>query len=145
VYREGIYLSYIEILIVGIIASWGGIFMTREILVVDDQPGIRLLLEEVLTSQGYQVTCASTGKEGLEKSTRASFDLIILDYKLPIIDGKEVLARLEEKRIATSVILMSGMTENIQTEVKEIKLIREIIAKPFNIKDLCNLLEEIFT
>lgn len=119
--------------------------MTSKILVVDDQPGIRLLLQEVLTSEGYQVILASTGKEALEKNLQAQFDLIILDYKLPIINGNEVLVRLEKEGIHTPVILMSGMAETIQTEIEGIKSIQKIIAKPFNIKELCNLVKDIFT
>ncbi|WP_067728484.1 response regulator [Oceanobacillus damuensis] len=117
--------------------------MPKEILVVDDQPGIRLLLTDILTSEGYHVSLASTGKEALDKINKESYDLIILDYKLPIVDGKEILEILEKEERDISVILMSGMAENIKQEIEKIKMVRRIIAKPFNIKDFCAHVEEI--
>ncbi|WP_249869344.1 response regulator [Oceanobacillus saliphilus] len=117
--------------------------MPKEILVVDDQPGIRLLLTDILTSEGYQVSLASTGKEAIDKINKHTYDLIILDYKLPIIDGKEVLEILERDKKEISVILMSGMAETIKQEVEKIKMVRRIVAKPFNIKDFCAHVEEI--
>ncbi|MFC4024943.1 response regulator [Oceanobacillus longus] len=117
--------------------------MPKEILVVDDQPGIRLLLNDILTSEGYRVSLAKTGKEALDKINQKSFDLMILDYKLPIIDGKEVLNILEKEKIDISVILMSGMAENIREEIEKNNLVKKVIAKPFNIKDFCVYVEEI--
>ncbi|WP_339226496.1 response regulator [Oceanobacillus sp. FSL K6-2867] len=118
--------------------------MPKEILVVDDQPGIRLLLTDILTSEGHQVTLASTGKEALDKIHQASFDLIILDYKLPIIDGKEVLNQLENEKVKTPVIVMSGMAESISGEMETRRIVRCTIAKPFNVMDLCTNVRNIF-
>src|SRR5690625_527709 len=61
--------------------------MQKEILVVDDQPGIRLLLTDIFENDGYKVNTAETGQEALDKIYKNFFDLIILDYKLPILDG----------------------------------------------------------
>ncbi|WP_010648403.1 response regulator [Oceanobacillus massiliensis] len=117
--------------------------MQKEILVVDDQAGIRLLLNDILDSEGYSVSLASTGKEAIDRLQKDSYDLIILDYKLPIIDGKEVLNILEKEKNEIPVIVMSGMTENIITEIEKIKMVKKIIAKPFNIKDFCIQVGEI--
>ncbi len=122
----------------------GLVEMPKEILVVDDQPGIRLLLTDILTSEGHRVTIASTGKEALDKIHQASFDLIILDYKLPIIDGGEVLNQLENEEIKTPVIVMSGMAESIIGEMETRRIVKNTIAKPFNVMDLCARVKEIF-
>lgn len=122
----------------------GLVEMPKEILVVDDQPGIRLLLTDILTSEGHRVTIASTGKEALDKIHQASFDLIILDYKLPIIDGGEVLNQLENEEIKIPVIVMSGMAESIIGEMETRRIVKNTIAKPFNVMDLCARVKEIF-
>ncbi|MGY0691165.1 response regulator [Virgibacillus sp. FSP13] len=112
--------------------------MRREILIVDDQPGIRLLLQEVFTNEGYQVETANTGKEALEKLHSNTFDLIMLDYKLPIVDGAEVLQRLDKQGVTTPAILMSGLAEEVVKESQNFSMVREVIAKPFNIQDICS-------
>lgn len=82
--------------------------MSVKLLVVDDHPGIRLLLLEIFTHEGYNVTEASDGKAALEKLTGDSFDLVILDQNLPLLTGLEVIEFIESEAIPVSVILVSG-------------------------------------
>ncbi|WP_077329373.1 response regulator [Virgibacillus siamensis] len=112
--------------------------MTREILVVDDQPGIRLLLQEIFTNEGYQVTTVQTGKEALDYLSSKEFDLLMLDYKLPIIDGIEVLRKMSEREITTPAIVMSGLPEDISRETEQFGLVKKILAKPFNVQEVCD-------
>ncbi|MEC5424443.1 response regulator [Virgibacillus sp. C22-A2] len=109
----------------------------KKILVVDDQPGIRLLLTDILISEGFQVSTANTGKEALDKIYSRSFDLLIIDYNLPIINGIQVLQQMETDNIRTPAILMSGLAEDIITEAEEYTMVKEVLAKPFNIQDIC--------
>ena len=117
--------------------------MTKEILIVDDQPGIRLLLTDVLTSEGYEITTAQTGKEALEKLEEKQYSLIILDYKLPIIDGMEVLKKIEKWNITTPAIVMSGLAENIEQELHRYPTVKKLLAKPFNIQEIPILVKQI--
>ncbi|MHA6250657.1 response regulator [Oceanobacillus sp. CAU 1775] len=114
----------------------GNLKMQEEILIVDDQPGIRLLLSDILIYEGYRVTTASTGEEALNKLKEKQFDLLMLDYKLPIIDGKEVLKKMEELGIYIPVIVMTGLVENFQMDIEKIPLVKKIMAKPFNVLDI---------
>lgn len=109
--------------------------MGKEILVVDDQPGIRMLLSDILTNEGYQVSTAETGKGALEKASVNHYDLLILDYKLPFLDGVEVLQQLEQREIKTPAILISGLVNDIVHESSN-SLIVKVIAKPFNVQDI---------
>lgn len=102
---------------------------------MDDQIGIRLLLKEVLKNEGYEIEEATTGKEAIEQINSKGFDLLILDYKLPIMDGTEVLKKLEKDNVEIPAIVMSGLIENIASEAKKFKLVKSIIAKPFNINE----------
>ncbi|RDW22287.1 response regulator [Oceanobacillus arenosus] len=111
--------------------------MKKNILVVDDQPGIRLLLTDILSSEGYQIMTAATGKEALDKIYSNTFDLIILDYNIPIIDGEKLLETIEKENVGVATIVISGLVEKIMDDVKQSKLVKGVIAKPFNISDFC--------
>ncbi|MGM8211433.1 response regulator [Virgibacillus sp. W0430] len=117
--------------------------MKSKLLVVDDQPGIRLLLSDILENEGYTIDLARTGKEAIVKVEQNAYNLIILDYKLPIIDGKQVIVQLEAMNIGIPVILMSGLIENVDKNTKESQLVKAIVAKPFNIQDICKTVSNI--
>ncbi|HLR74657.1 MAG TPA: response regulator [Virgibacillus sp.] len=120
--------------------------MTKhKILVVDDQPGIRLLLTEIFTHKGYEVSTAKTGREALDKINARSFDLVILDYKLPILDGLEVIKQLEQQDCTIPLILMSGLTEQLSKQRKESRLIKKIVSKPFDVQKMSTLVQSMLT
>lgn len=107
----------------------------KEILIVDDQPGIRMLLSDIITNEGFQVSTAETGKEALEKASANHYDLMVLDYKLPFFDGVEVLEQLQQRQIEIPAILISGLVNDIVHESSN-SLIEKVIAKPFNVEDI---------
>lgn len=117
--------------------------LKRKILVVEDQAGIRLLLTDALANIGYCVKVAETGKEGLEKINRDSFDLIILDYQLPFMNGIEMISIMEEKQINIPIIMMSGYIESIKKEKFQEGSVVKWIAKPFNIQEVCEIVRKI--
>ncbi|WP_217586387.1 response regulator [Lentibacillus saliphilus] len=117
--------------------------MYKDILVVDDQPGIRLLLQDVLANEGYKVATRETGQEALEALRKTSYALVILDYKLPVMDGVEVLKQLEAEQNKTPAILISGLAEEMSQSLKNISNLKEIIAKPFNVQHICTVVNQI--
>lgn len=119
--------------------------LKSKILVVDDQPGIRLLLSDVFMNKGYCVSVAQTGKEALDKIYRKPFDLIMLDYRIPIINGQEIIKQMEHDKIVVPIILMSGLIENIKREFILDSMVVEYIAKPFNIQDVCKTVKDILS
>jgi two-component system response regulator (stage 0 sporulation protein F) len=76
-----------------------------KILIVDDEEHIRLLYKQELTEEGYEVTLATNGKECLEIIDAENPDLIILDIRMPVMDGIETLGRIINKRKDIPVIL----------------------------------------
>ncbi|WP_284140147.1 MULTISPECIES: response regulator [unclassified Virgibacillus] len=118
--------------------------MDQRILIVDDEIGIRLLLEEILTNEGYAIETANTGQEALDKLMQQTFDLLLIDYKLPILDGIEVLEQLQNNDVSIPTILMSGMMESIKQEVEAIPMVKRILGKPFNVIDVCKIVESVF-
>src|SRR3989338_9078041 len=79
--------------------------MKEKILVVDDEEGIRLLYKEELTDEGLDVHLAASGEEALAKLEKDKFSLVVLDIKMPGMDGIEVLRRIKEKWKNLPVIL----------------------------------------
>ncbi len=82
--------------------------MPFRILVVDDETAIREAIRMTLEYEGYRVEEARSGQEGIDKSTKTPYDAILLDIKMPVLDGIEVLENLKEQRVATPVIMVSG-------------------------------------
>ena len=82
--------------------------MKKRILVVDDEEGLRLLYKEELEDEGWEVELAASGEESLEKLERESIDLVLLDIKMPGMDGVEVLRRVKEKWKDLPVILCTA-------------------------------------
>jgi two-component system, response regulator, stage 0 sporulation protein F len=81
------------------------------ILVVDDEEHIRLLFKEELEDEGYAVDLASNGLEALEKVKRSAYDVIVLDIKMPGMDGIQALAEIKKINKDQPVILCSAYGE----------------------------------
>ncbi|MDP3437080.1 MAG: sigma-54 dependent transcriptional regulator [Bacteroidales bacterium] len=79
-----------------------------KLLIIDDEKSIRNTLKEILEFEGHNVSLASDGVEGLALATSDSFDVIFSDIKMPNMDGMELLDRLNEANIDSSVIMISG-------------------------------------
>ena len=80
----------------------------RSLIVIDDDPEHRLMLEDLFRDRGYEVTTAADGEEGLRLSDLRRPDLIILDVLLPGMSGIDVLAALKRQHPRLPVIVMSA-------------------------------------
>src|SRR5687767_7522825 len=82
--------------------------MAFRVLVIDDETGIREAIRMTLEYEGYKVDEARSGSEGLDKATKTPYDAILLDIKMPVLDGIEVLDNLKEQRVSSPVVMVSG-------------------------------------
>ena len=106
--------------------------MPFRILVVDDETGIREAIRMTLEYEGYKIDEARSGQEGIDKATKVPYDAILLDIKMPVLDGIEVLENLKEQKVATPVIMVSGHGD-IQTAVECTKRgAFDFLEKPLN-------------
>ncbi|AKP48849.1 MULTISPECIES: response regulator [Bacillus] len=116
--------------------------MAEKILIVDDQFGIRILLNEVLQKEGYETYQASNGAQALEIVDRYSPDLVLLDMKIPGMDGIEILKRMKQKDPDIRVIIMTAYGElDMIQEAKELGVLTHF-AKPFDIDDIRNAVKQ---
>ena len=83
----------------------------KKILVADDEMSIRLLYSEELKEEGYEVYQAANGREALEIVDKVPLDLVILDIKMPEMDGIEALRQIKEKRPELPVVLSTAYGE----------------------------------
>jgi len=112
------------------------------ILIVDDQPGIRRLLTEVLSENGYAVETAANGYEGLQKARELKPELVLMDMKMPGMDGIETLRELRRLGQFPKVVMMNAYGElAIINGAKELGAIA-YITKPFDIVALCKLIQD---
>lgn len=105
------------------------------ILVIDDEKSIRRTLREILEYEGYKVEEANDGVEGLNLMKEKQFDAVLLDIKMPKMDGMEVLDKIMETNKETPVIMVSGHG-TIDTAVEAVKKERMILAKPMDLNRL---------
>jgi two-component system nitrogen regulation response regulator NtrX len=82
--------------------------MPYRVLVVDDETAIREAIRMTLEYEGYRVEEARSGQDGIDKAAKTPYDAILLDIKMPVLDGIEVLDNLKEQKIGAPVIMVSG-------------------------------------
>jgi len=109
------------------------------ILVIEDDPSIRMGLEDTLTAKGYQVEVVGRGGEGAEKAMSGRYDLVVLDVMLPDIDGFEVLRRVRQSRgpsRSLPVIMLSARGAELD-RVRGLELgADDYVTKPFSLMEL---------
>lgn len=108
----------------------------KKILIVDDQNGIRVLLVEVFNSEGYKTFQASNGKLALDLVKRESPDLVLLDMKIPGMDGLDILKHIKQIDPAMKVIMMTAYGElDMIKEATDLGALMHF-TKPFDIDEL---------
>jgi two-component system, OmpR family, response regulator MprA len=106
------------------------------IMVIDDDEKITSLLRRSLAFEGYEVTTAHDGAEGLKQLGLRRADLVILDVMMPYIDGWEVCRRLREAGIVSPVLLLTAR-DDVQDRVKGLDLgADDYLVKPFALEEL---------
>lgn len=111
---------------------------SKKILIVDDQYGIRALL--TLALEKYAVKEAVNGRSALELASAWNPDLIIIDMKMPILNGMDTISGLIEMKSKAKILLMTAYGENCFIKDKSIA---GYISKPFDLDKLTSMVDEI--
>ncbi|MCQ9206168.1 MAG: response regulator [Omnitrophica bacterium] len=112
-----------------------------KILVVDDEQVIRQLFQRALKKSNYFIETATDGQEALTKAKKTSFNLLILDLKMPGINGVEVLKKIKKINPYIEIIIVTGFP-TIELAVEAIKIgAFDFICKPFDMKKISLIIE----
>lgn len=115
--------------------------MKPKILIIEDEPTMRIGMSHLLSSSGYHVRTCQDGLEGITVIEREAFDLVITDMRLPGMDGLSILNRIKSLSPSTGVIIITAYAE-IKTAVQAIKDgAFDYVSKPFSNEELLILIE----
>ncbi len=110
--------------------------MTRSVLIIDDEPLMRLSMLDALKAEGYQVQEVSNGEEGIQKTKTNRYDLVITDLRMPGSDGLQVVRVCKEYSPETEVIVITAHG-SVDTAVQAMKLgAHDYVTKPFSMDEL---------
>jgi len=109
---------------------------SKKILVADDDEAILSVLNNALTILGYDTVLAKSGEKALEKFKKDLFDILITDYMMPGLSGKELISAVKEIKPDLPVIMITGYPLAYPPDAAKLEGIDAYLAKPFRIKQL---------
>jgi len=110
--------------------------LTAKILVIDDEKNVCTSCKRILEEEGHVVEYVLTGEEGLRRAVEGNYEIVLLDLKMPDLDGGEVLERIQQKRPDVTVIIITGYA-TIRTSIECVKKgAFDYIPKPFTPEEL---------
>lgn len=115
------------------------------ILVVDDEDALRSVLTNELTSEGYEVRNAGDGDEAITELQKVGYDLVLLDIKMPRVNGFEVLKFIKDQQPKTKVVMLTGFAD-LKNAIESKKLgADDFVSKPYDLVDLLTTIERVLT
>lgn len=116
----------------------------KHLLIVDDEPAIRLLLREVFQKEDFETTLAANGQEAIALCEQQTFDCALLDMRMPGMTGLETLIKIRDMGMELPVIMMTAYGERDLIERAQQLGIKGYFTKPFNIFDIRDAVQKIF-
>lgn len=112
----------------------------KKVLLVDDEKDLHPVIQSFFPKEEYRVLCASDGLEGIQKCRNEDFDLVILDYRMPKLDGAKFYQQLRDiqdsrKTEVTPVIFISGDIEEVKAKLPRTEKC-DFVSKPFTKEDI---------
>ena len=113
--------------------------------IIDDDEELSSNIEEILKSKGYNVFKASSGSEAVEIAETHKPDIILLDMKLPPINGLDTYMKIKDLRPEAVVILITAYKKEMKVEIEDLlsKSIYEVLEKPIDIDETIKIIEKI--
>lgn len=106
------------------------------ILIVDDEDNIRIVLERMLASEGYQIDTASNGAEAIERTLKVNYDLLLLDLFMEPVDGMQVFTSLRKHNTDTTVMILTARSST-SSAIEALRLgAFDYLQKPIGAEDL---------
>jgi DNA-binding NtrC family response regulator len=115
------------------------------ILVVDDEEALRNILSGELVSSGYDVSTAGDGEEAMRAIQNKKFHLVLLDIKMPRMDGFEVLRYIKKNHPAVKVIMLTGFADLKNAIESKKHGAEDFVSKPYDLVDLLTTIERVLS
>jgi CheY-like chemotaxis protein len=115
----------------------------KRILLVEDNQKVQDVISWVLYFFGFEVALAGNGVEALAVFNQNSFDLVLTDLQMPIMDGSILASHIKQRSPQTPVILMTGADRETAWEKAERAPVDSVIFKPFKVKDLQDTVQRV--
>ena len=115
------------------------------VLVVDDEDALRMVLSSELSSSGYEVATASDGDEAITVIQNKKFDLVLLDIKMPKVDGFEVLKFIKKNYPSVKVIMLTGFADLKNAIESKKHGAEDFVSKPYDLVDLLTTIERVLS
>ena len=113
----------------------------KRILVVDDEPTVRESCQRILAQRGYEVETARAGKDGLDRARRGYFDCVLVDLKLPDLDGMEIVRSVRADRAGVAVLVITGYGA-VESAAEATRLgASDYVCKPFTPEEILKAVE----
>ncbi len=112
------------------------------ILVAEDDDAVRAFVVRALTYRGHQVTAAHDGSEALLALKRDTFDLVLTDIVMPIMDGIALALKVSQDYPALKVLMMTGYAAEKQRAHNLDLIVHDVIAKPFSLEQICEVVDQ---
>ena len=106
------------------------------ILVVDDEPLVCETVKMLLVADGHKVETATSGKEALALLEKGTFDLILIDYAMPVMKGDELAAAVKARLPNQPIVIFSASAQMLQSSANPLVEGYFILSKPFSPEDL---------
>ena len=116
--------------------------MAKSVLVVDDEKNIRTTLADILVGEGYEVRTAETGEKAVKLCHKRPFDVVLLDIRMPGMDGFEASRLIRRERRGTCVIMMSAYSTEEFQRVALHEGAAAFIRKPLDLDRVLELIRE---
>ena len=108
----------------------------QKLLLIEDDPDIRMALIDDFEQEGYEVDVAKTGTEGLSKGESLNYDIILLDLMLPGIGGIDICKELRKRGVGTPIIIVTAKSQEIDKVVGLEVGADDYVTKPFSLHEL---------
>jgi len=115
------------------------------VLVVDDEDTLRTVLSQELKGEGYEVDAAADGRIAIDTLKVKQFDLVLLDIKMPNMNGFEVLRYIKQNHPNLKVIMLTGFAD-LKNAIESKKLgAEDFVSKPYDLVDLITTIERVLS
>ena len=116
--------------------------MVRKILFVDDDPNMQKMVELFIRKSKHQLSCAKNGRSALKILENNKFDLIITDIQMPELDGLALIDEIKKLNIEVPIVIVSAFGQESMSQKAITKGAFKIVHKPFESRQLLEVIEQ---